>query len=313
MSTVLLYSVKVLDIKPEYAWLFEHRNTRKIEVCDQTNRFCDNIFDIISQRKRIGIRAYILQLMRALKYRGCPEFLADVELESQAVDEKLSYQIAVKNFPKKTKDMRVSETFIIPSMIDKFYMLKSTAKPTEMMFNEEQVFLRKDLMILHSKYAWVDVGRMVKEDEQPTKSTLTKENKELKLYRYSQTVPFEVIIRDGKFDKNEYGSLYVNKNVKFPEGTVLLKENVRYVCKKHGFEQTEVIQGFEKRLPNRIGFLVFEKDSERILELYRERVKFLEEKKKANEENDLKSLWRKLFKGILIADSLQQRYAQAIS
>lgn len=171
---MLLYSVKVLDVRPEYDWLFTHRNLRKVEVRDQTLRLGDNLFDLNNRRKRIGLRTYLLQFMRALRYRSDKRFLTEAELESQEADEKLAHNIACKNFPRNNKEMRDSETFIVPSMIDKFYMLKESAQPTEMMFKEEQVFLRRDLMILHSKYAWVDVGRMVKEDEQPTKATLTR-------------------------------------------------------------------------------------------------------------------------------------------
>jgi hypothetical protein len=56
VPTVFIFSVGVLDVKPKYEWLFDHRNIKKVEVKDQTNRFCDNIFNINNRRRRIGVR-----------------------------------------------------------------------------------------------------------------------------------------------------------------------------------------------------------------------------------------------------------------
>lgn len=101
---------------------------------DQTFRFCDNMYKIINRRKRIRVRNFISEMITSLRYRGNLEFLTEDERNCQLADDKMDYQIACNYFPKNPKEMRDNDTFTIPSMIDKFSILKDEARPTDLMF-----------------------------------------------------------------------------------------------------------------------------------------------------------------------------------
>lgn len=269
-ATVLLYAVKNLEVKAECEWLFASRNLRKVEVKDVTFRFADNIYYIQQRRHRLGVAAYLAELMRLLAFRGSASLLKPIEHQANAADQRHFEEVNSASFPRNTKEMKMSDLYVTPSLISKFHVLKESAEPfPDLRFREELVFRKADLVHLHSKYGWVDVGRMVREDASAVRVTMTRaEDKELKLYTYSQTEPFRIVIEDGKFLKNEYGSIYINRKAEFPEGTVLVQQPVRYVCKKNGIEHTEVIRGFTRGRPNAIGFLLFKADKDRVLQLY---------------------------------------------
>jgi len=59
--------------------------------------------------------------------------------------------------------MLVSEYFIIPSLLPQYCIIDPKAIPLEQEFNEEKVFLKKDLIAVTSRNGWVDKGRRVKQ------------------------------------------------------------------------------------------------------------------------------------------------------
>ena len=59
--------------------------------------------------------------------------------------------------------MLASNYFVIPSQIPKYYILGPKAEfIPEIEFNEEKVYLRRDMVAVTSKLCWIDRGRKVK-------------------------------------------------------------------------------------------------------------------------------------------------------
>ena len=84
--------------------------------------------------------------------------------------------------------MKTSEYYVVPSLIEKYKILKEDAKPIpNLEFHEEKVYRKRDLIRVASKMGWIDLWRMVKEDEEPIKITETRAKKQTKLYKFSQT------------------------------------------------------------------------------------------------------------------------------
>lgn len=68
--------------------------------------------------------------------------------------------------------MKLSDYYVVPSMIDKYKILKEGAQPIpDLLFNEEKVYRKRDLIRVASRMGWIDFNRMVKEGENPVKTT----------------------------------------------------------------------------------------------------------------------------------------------
>ena len=67
-----------------------------------------------------------------------------------------------------------------------------------------------------------------------------------------------------------------------------MTENIDYICKKHGFKSTRLVQGFNlasfRIVPNNVGFLVYKEEKDKILELFLERQEYLRQKKEAKKD-----------------------------
>lgn len=71
--------------------------------------------------------------------------------------------------------MMTSNFFVIPSLLPKYTILSDQARPLpDIKFNEEDIFLKKDVIAVTSKLFWVDRGRKVKSGEVPVKKTENK-------------------------------------------------------------------------------------------------------------------------------------------
>lgn len=57
--------------------------------------------------------------------------------------------------------MLTSEYFITPSLMPQYSILDPSAVAIGQTFNEEQVYLRKDLLPATSRLVWIDRGRRV--------------------------------------------------------------------------------------------------------------------------------------------------------
>lgn len=59
--------------------------------------------------------------------------------------------------------MRLSEYFVVPSLIEKYMVLRDDAKPIPgLEFKEEKVYSKRDLVKVASRMGWIDQYRMVK-------------------------------------------------------------------------------------------------------------------------------------------------------
>lgn len=95
---------------------------------------------------------------------------------------------ALENFPKNVREMRASEFFVVPSLVDKYMVLKDDAEPIPgLEFREEKVYSKKNLVKVASRMGWIDQYRMVKYGEQPVKITETMKKNKTNLYLFRQT------------------------------------------------------------------------------------------------------------------------------
>ncbi|KAI1333011.1 Rad4-domain-containing protein [Xylariaceae sp. FL0255] len=197
---------------------------------------------------------------------------------------------------------------------------------------EEDVFLRKDVVAVKSAETWHKQGRAPVEGAVPLKhapyrAATTNRRREIAeaeaatgqkvlqpLYSHDQTdwiIPDP--IRDGVIPKNEYGNIDMFAEHMCPEGAVHVpfRGGVR-VCKRLGIDYAEAVVGFEfghrMAVPVIKGVVVAEEHYERLIEeLEKDEA---ERARKEDEKRRKASLgsWRKFLMGLRIADRLRQDY-----
>ena len=199
--------------------------------------------------------------------------------------------------------------------------------------DEEDVFLRKDVVEVKSAETWHKQGRAPLPDAEPLKhapyrAATTNRRREIAemeartgekvlqpLYSIDQTdwiIPDP--IKDGVIPKNDYGNIDMFAEHMCPEGAVHLPyRGTVKVCKRMGIDYAEAVVGFEfghrMAVPVIQGVVIAEEHQHRVLE---ELEKDEAERKRKEDEKRRKAAlggWRKFIMGLRVADRLKQEYA----
>ncbi|KAI1767260.1 Rad4-domain-containing protein, partial [Hypoxylon sp. FL1150] len=197
---------------------------------------------------------------------------------------------------------------------------------------EEDVYLRKDVVAVKSAETWHKQGRAPVEGAQPLKhapyrAATTNRRREIAeaeaasgqkvlqpLYSLEQTdwiIPPP--IENGVIPKNEYGNIDMFAEHMCPEGAIHVPyRGVVRVCKRLEIDYAEAVVGFEfghrMAVPVIQGVVVAEENYERVMEELEK-----DEAERARKENEKRrkevlTMWRKFLMGLRIADRFRQEY-----
>ncbi|KAI1468858.1 Rad4-domain-containing protein [Daldinia caldariorum] len=197
---------------------------------------------------------------------------------------------------------------------------------------EENVYLRKDVVTVKSAETWHKQGRAPIEGVQPLKhapyrAATTNRRREIAeaeaatgqkamqpLYSFDQTdwiIPPP--IQNGVIPKNEYGNIDMFAEHMCPEGAIHVPyRGVVRVCKRLGVDYAEAVVGFEfghrMAVPVIQGVVIAEENYERVMEQLEK-----DEAERARKENEKRrkevlTMWRKLLMGLRIAERFKQDY-----
>ncbi|KAK7997199.1 hypothetical protein PG989_005239 [Apiospora arundinis] len=222
------------------------------------------------------------------------------------------------------------EEALLPSAVPvKVFRNKGKGNKVE----EEDVYLRKDVVEVKSAETWHKQGRAPLPDAEPLKhapyrAATTNRRREIAemeartgekvlqpLYSIDQTdwiIPDP--IKDGVIPKNDYGNIDMFAEHMCPEGAVHLPyRGTVKVCKRLGIDYAEAVVGFEfghrMAVPVIQGVVIAEEHQDRVLE---ELDKDEAERKRKEDEKRRKAAlsgWRKFIMGLRVADRLKQEYA----
>ena len=220
------------------------------------------------RRKRLGLKGIMRHVFEEGTFQKNCFMLSNCDQLLLTTNDRLilDYQLSV--FPKNKEEMLSSPYFCISSQLAKYRILDQTAIPIpDVEFNEERVYLRKDIIAVTSRLFWVDRGRMVKPDEQAVKKTENKSKNITELFLYEQTEPFQLSVNpetgDFKAD-DEFNSIYVPQDFRPAPEMVIIDQKVGMVCSRAKIQHVKVVQGFThsmgRVLPNEVGYLVYRKD-----------------------------------------------------
>ncbi|KAI5922567.1 Rad4 transglutaminase-like domain-containing protein [Camillea tinctor] len=235
---------------------------------------------------------------------------------------------------------KTSKEYVLERHLKREEALLPNATPVKVFRNkskgskveQEDVYLRKDVVAVKSAETWHKQGRAPREGVEPLKhapyrAATTNRRREIAeaeaatgrkvmqpLYSFEQTdwiIPDP--IQNGVIPKNEYGNIDMFAEHMCPEGAIHVPYRgcVR-VCKRMGIDYAEAVVGFEfghrMAVPVIQGVVIAEEHYERLIEELEK-----DEAERARKENEKRrkevlAMWRKLLMGLRIADRLRQDY-----
>ncbi|KAI1502421.1 Rad4 transglutaminase-like domain-containing protein [Biscogniauxia marginata] len=197
---------------------------------------------------------------------------------------------------------------------------------------QEDVYLRKDVVAVKSAETWHKQGRAPMDGVEPLKhapyrAATTNRRREIAeaeaatgkkvmqpLYSFEQTdwiIPDP--IQNGVIPKNEYGNIDMFAEHMCPEGAVHVPYRgcVR-VCKRLEIDYAEAVVGFEfghrMAVPVIQGVVIAEENYERMIEELEKDEAERARKEDEKRRKEVLGMWRKLLMGLRIADRLRQDY-----
>ncbi|KAF4967921.1 hypothetical protein FSARC_4614 [Fusarium sarcochroum] len=235
-----------------------------------------------------------------------------------------------------------SKEFVLERHLKREEALKSGAKPAKVFKNkskggkveEEDVFLRSDVLNVKSAETWHKQGRAPTAGEQPLKkvpyraATINRRREIMEaeaatgekvlqgLYSWEQTdwiIPPS--IKDGVIPKNEYGNIDLFAQHMCPEGAVHVPfRGAMRVCKKLQIDYAEAVVDFEfghrMAVPVIQGVVIAQENHDLVMvELEKDEA---ERARKEDEKRRKKALaqWRRFLMGMRIAERIRQEYGE---
>ncbi|CAF3510865.1 unnamed protein product [Fusarium graminearum] len=235
-----------------------------------------------------------------------------------------------------------SKEFVLERHLKREEALNPEAKPAKVFKNkgkggkveEEDVFLRSDVLNVKSAETWHKQGRAPKPGEQPLKkvpyraATLNRKREIMEaeaatgakvlqsLYSWDQTewiIPPP--IKDGVIPKNDYGNIDLFAEHMCPKGAVHVPfRGAIRVCKKLQIDYAEAVVDFEfghrMAVPVIQGVVIAEENHDMVMvELEKDEA---ERARKEDEKRRKKALaqWRRFLMGMRIAERIRQEYGE---
>ncbi|KAL7786342.1 hypothetical protein V8C37DRAFT_392391 [Trichoderma ceciliae] len=270
--------------------------------------------------------------------------LTEVDQEEEATDLKpaKAEKKEVKEGEETLQYYKQSKEFALARHLKREEALIRGAEPVKVFKNkgkggkvdEEDVYLRSDVVLVKSAESWHKQGRAPLAGEEPLKrvpyraATLNRKREILEaeamtgqkvlqgLYSFDQTdwiIPPP--IKDGVIPKNEYGNIDLFAEHMCPEGAVHVPfRGVGKVCKRLGIDYAEAVVDFEfghrMAVPVIQGVVIAEEHHDRVMvELEKDEA---ERVRKEDEKRRKAALgkWRKFLMGMRIVERIRQEYGE---
>ncbi|KAI1447817.1 Rad4-domain-containing protein [Annulohypoxylon stygium] len=242
-------------------------------------------------------------------------------------EETLQYYKTSKEYVLK-RHLKREEALLPEAAPVKVFQVKGKGSKVE----EEDVYLRKDVVAVKSAETWHKQGRAPMDGVQPLKhapyrAATTNRRREIAeaealtghkvlqpLYSFDQTdwiIPPP--IQNGVIPKNEYGNIDMFAEHMCPEGAVHIPyRGVVRVCKRLEVDYAEAVVGFEfghrMAVPVIQGVVVAQEHYERVMEELEKDEAERARKEDEKRRKEVLTTWRKFLMGLRIADRFKQDY-----
>lgn len=220
--------------------------------------------------------------------------------QKKLIEDKLHQRIPQSDF-----EFKLNEFYTLRSLLKRKEFILFDCLPTEHKYNDENVYLRKDVLVLKSAFDYRIEGRTIKQNEKPLKSIQNMFNREkiIDLYAEYQTEPLIYKVVDGKLPENQYGNLEIF--VKLPDECVYLQEKgIWRACKALKVEYKDAIIGFDYKnarvVPVKKGIVILEKHKSKVLKKFQDIQEEIIKEENKKKYNLIKNQWKTVIKTMLV-------------
>ncbi|KAH6608377.1 xeroderma pigmentosum group c-complementing [Trichoderma cornu-damae] len=294
--------------------------------------------------KRYEMLDWFKTAMSGYRRGGRNHPLTEADQEEEATDLKpaKAEKKEMKEGEETLQYYKQSKEFALERHLKREEALRRGAEPVKVFKNkgkggkvdEEDVYLRSDVVLVKSAETWHKQGRAPLAGEEPLKrvpyraATLNRKREILEaeamtgqkvlqgLFSFEQTdwiIPPP--IRDGVIPKNEYGNIDLFVEHMCPKGAVHVPfRGVGKVCKRLGIDYAEAVVDFEfghrMAVPVIQGVVIAEEHHDRVMvELEKDEAERL---RKEDEKRRKAALgkWRKFLMGLRIVERIRQEYGE---
>ena len=220
----------------------------EIFLMDTTFRYCEKWTKVLIFRRQLTLKYWWDSLWVLLN----PLNILILEEPYKSIFQKekeLYINLTKQDIPMNYNEFRNSEFYILPSHLRKYQGFKPLTRPIEdMYFKDEPVYLRSDVVDLHTKSRWKMNGRKVRMGQIGVKKVLALTNdgeQMVDLYGEWQTDALvNALNEDGSLPKNEYGN-YELFSGDPPKGTIHIDlPYVARLCKKYEISYVDTVVGW---------------------------------------------------------------------
>lgn len=216
--------------------------------------------------------------------------------------------------PKSSYEFRISDHYVVRSVLKRGEILKDDAQPTSLFFMDQPIYLKSDVVELYGRVKWRMKGRQVRPGEQPIKITTSvyREDALIELFAEHQTDPFVLEVKDGKLPANEFGNIELWGSPLPNELVHLDYKGVWRAAKDLGMQYKQAVTGFDSRKGRNFavksGIVVFKKDMPKIMKRWKQLKKEIEEKEQVKKVDNALKKWKVIFKRLLIKKYMSRNY-----
>lgn len=238
------------------------------------------------------------------------EILSEAGLNAEEKEE--IFKKIETHVPQSIYGFKLHPVYTVRAALRRSEIIKPEAKPTELIFDTQPIYLKKDILLLKGKTRWRTEGRKVIEGEEPMKRLeMAIGEKAIEFYAEHQTEPWVPTVIDGKLPVNEYGNIELFVGV--PKKCVHLKmKGVWRAAKTLGVEYSQAVTGFEKRRGHNYvikeGIIVHSKDAKAVRARYNKMMVEIEAKEAQRQFDQTLTHWKKLFKVLLVKKYMKKNY-----
>ncbi|CAG0888199.1 unnamed protein product, partial [Darwinula stevensoni] len=252
-------------------------------------------------------------------------FLEKRTPRSKKEDDELDTKLMETPLPTTLAEYKNHPLYALKRHLLKFEAIYPEDAPPLGFFRREPVYARECIHTLRSRETWLKEARVVKRGETPYKVVKARpkydrlsgevlKDQPLEVFGMWQTEDYEPpVAENGKVPRNPYGNVELFKPSMLPIGTVQLKmPGLNSVAKKLGIDCAPAMIGWDYHgggcHPMYDGFIVCQEFKDVLVDAWNQEQEEAERREEEKREKRIYGNWKRLIKGLLIRERLEEKY-----
>ncbi|KAK2712997.1 DNA repair protein complementing XP-C cells homolog isoform X2 [Artemia franciscana] len=245
---------------------------------------------------------------------------------SRKEDAEIKKMLMEKPIPSSISELKSHPLYALKRHLLKFEAIYPSTIAPMGYIRGEPIFPRDSVYTLHSRETWIRQAKVVRVGEKPYKIVKARPKWDKVLQKTITDKPLEVfgvwqtedyvppVAVDGKVPRNEYGNVELYKPTMIPSGCVHLPQMplLNRVAKKLGIDCAPAMIGWDyhggSSHPVFDGWIICEEHRDTLLDAWQAAELETEKKEKEKRDKRVFGNWRRLIRGVLIRERLNEKY-----